>query len=163
MDFVKDIEDALLVLLNSKLNIPVIVDYSNGPEPTGDYGVIGLTVADKINNNSVTHRITSTGFEERVKQDYLLRFTFRFYGESCYSNAFESQSILASRQVQESLHGDSSISYADITSIRRVPEHRQTGYIQRAVYDIKFLVGYESSRDADWFDSVEYPMRDLNA
>ena len=33
MNFIRDAEDALLVLFNDTLDVPVIVDYDDGPEP----------------------------------------------------------------------------------------------------------------------------------
>lgn len=156
MSFFSDIEDSLLTTLNSVLTIPVIADAENGPEPSGDYGLVRLAAADKLHRNAVQTYPTDDGMVERVKQDFLVRLTITFYGDSAYDNAFESQAILASRVVQEELFATGNLSYADITSVRRIPERRDTGLIQRASYDIKFLTGFEYIRTIDWFDKVSY-------
>lgn len=156
MNFLRDIEDSLLLLLNDEMSVPVIIDYSNGPEPKNDYGVLGLTINEPLHRSSVRSEPTAIGLEEVIRQDFLLRFTIRFYGDTCYDNAFLSQAVLKSRAIQDYLYGNAHISYAGAESIRRFPEPRKTGYIQRALYDIKFLAGYEYKRTVDWFNTVSY-------
>lgn len=156
MAFITDIEDALLTVLNDKLPIPVIIAHENAPEPQGDYGVIRYVAADKMHRNSISFNKTVDGVEETIRQVFLIRFNIKFYGESCHDNAFTSQAILASHTVQAGLYQDSQLSYADVTSVQNNPEFRPTGFIDRSVYDITFLTGFEYKRITDWFDSVSY-------
>jgi hypothetical protein len=156
MAFIRDIEDALLTLLNSELNIPVKIAHDGSPEPVGDYAALSFTAADKIHRNTINSYETTEGFVERLKQDFLVRFNLRFYGDSCYNNAFESQAILGTRSIQEELYTFSSLSFIEGTSIQNIPELRETRYIQRALYDFKVLTGFEYTRLTDWFDKVSY-------
>lgn len=156
MTFITNIEDAFLTELNSSLSIPVILDFQGGPEPEGDYGVLGITTFNKLHRDSKNQYPTTDGFEERLKQDFNILLTASFYGNTCYDNAFEAQAILSYDDVVESFYHNNNISIVDITQLRRVPELRDTGYIQRVTFDIEILIGFESIRDIDWFDTVEY-------
>ena len=154
--FITNIEDALLTVLNNYFTIPVINDYQGGPEPQGDYGVFGITTANKIHRDNDSSYSTVDGFEERIKQDYEVVTTLRFYGDSCYDNAFEAQAVLQLRSTQEDLHYNNCISVIDVTNVRRMPELRDTDYIQKASFDLNLLIGFEFIRDADYFDTVNY-------
>lgn len=156
MAFITDIEDALLTVLNDELTIPVIIAHENAPEPQGDYGVIRYVVADKVHRNEVSHNRTEDGLEEVIRQVFRVRFNVKFYGESCHDNAFLSQAILASHTIQAGLYQDSQLSYADVTSVQNNPEFRPTGFIDRSIYDISFLTGFEYKRITDWFNKVSY-------
>lgn len=157
MPFITDIEDALLTVLNRELNVPVIIAHDNAPEPQGDYGVLSFTTATKKHRNTVnTYSTPNQGLVERIKQDFLVRFNVRFYGNSCHNNAFTSQAILASSEVQGELYESSHLSFGDVTSIQNNPELRPTGFIARAIYDATFLSGFEYTRTVDWFDKVSY-------
>lgn len=157
MAFVRDIEDAFLTELNNSLNIPVIIDYGGGTEPTSDYGVLGITTFNKLHRDTRnSYKLPDGSFKERLKQDYEILMTFSFYGESCYEKSFEAQALLSSVDVLESFYTFNNISIVDITSLRRIPELRETGYIQRVTFDLNMLVGYEFIRDVDWFDTVSY-------
>ncbi|MBG23653.1 MAG: hypothetical protein CMF22_10045 [Idiomarinaceae bacterium] len=154
--FLQNIEDAILVTMNDYFNIPVILEHQGGPEPTGDYGVFGLLTFNKVNRNKYNSYKSGADFKERIQQDYYITATLRFYGDSCYDNAFEAQSVLQLKSTQEELYTFNCISILDITNVRRLPELRDTGYIQKASFDINMLVGYEFVRDVDWFDTVSY-------
>lgn len=156
MGFVTDIEDSFLTEFNSSLEVPVILDYQGGPEPQGDYGVIGITTFNKLHRDTNNFYKTDTGFEERLKQDYNILITVSFYGNSAYDNAFEAQAVLSYNDVIESFYTFNNISIVDITQIRRIPELRDTGYIQRTTFDIEILIGFESVKQVDWFDTVEW-------
>jgi len=154
--FITDMEDALYQVVSSNLNIPVIFDYSNGPEPTVDCCVLGMTLLTKLNRDSKYFYSTPTGFEEQLKQDYEVMFTFRFYGDSCYDNAMKIQAILSMNTTQQNLHYYNDISVVDITQIRRIPELRETQYIQKASFDMNLLIGFDYIQDIDWFNTVSY-------
>lgn len=156
MAFIRDIEDALLVKLNSELSVPVIIAHDNAPEPVGDYGVVHFIAANKKHRNTVNKYITATGMEERIKQDFLLRFNIKFYGDSCHDNAFLSQAILSASEIQSDLYNNSNLSCLDVTSVQNNPEFRPTGFIARSIYDATFLSGFEYKRTIDWFDTVSY-------
>lgn len=156
MAFITDIEDALLTVLNDELTIPVIIAHENAPEPKGDYGVIRYVTADKLHRNAVDFNNTAEGFEEVIRQTFLIRFNVKFYGNSCHDNAFLSQAVMASRTIQDELYHFSHLSYADVTSVQNNPEFRPTGFIDRSVYDITFLSGFEYRRTIDWFNTVSY-------
>jgi hypothetical protein len=156
MAFITDIEDALLTVLNQELTIPVIIAHENAPEPVGDYGVIAFVTADKKHRNALHFYKTLEGFEESVQQTFLLRFNLKFYGDSCHDNAFLSQAVLASSDIQDELYHFSHLSYADVDSVQNNPEFRPTGFIKRSVYDATFLSGFEYKRTIDWFDTVSY-------
>jgi len=152
--FITNIENALLTVLNDYFTIPIILDYQGGDEPQGDYGVFGITTANKIHRDNDSSYSTVDGFEERIKQDYEVVTTLRFYGDTCYDNAFEAQAILQMRNTQEELHYNNCISVIDVNSIRRMPELRDTDYIQKASFDLNLLIGFEFIREVDWFDTV---------
>ncbi len=156
--FVTDFEDALLIALGNHFTIPIILDYQGGSEPEGDYGVIGITTMNKLHRDTKNYFTdTSDGvYKERLKQDFEIVMTFRFYGNSCYDNAFEAQAFLSQRDTQETLYTNNDISIIDVTSIRRIPELRDTGYIQRAMFDINMLIGFVSLSESDYFNTVEY-------
>lgn len=154
--FITDIEDAFLTELNTSLNIPVIIDFQGGPEPEGDYGVLGITTFNKLHRDSNHFYDTTDGFKERLKQDYNILLTASFYGNSAYDNAFEAQATLSYNDVIERFYTNNNISIVDITQLRRIPELRDTGYIQRATFDIEILIGFESVIDIDWFDTVDW-------
>lgn len=154
--FITAIEDAFLTILNDYFNTPIILDYQSGPEPTGDYGVLGISTFNKVHRNTNNFYKTDTGFEERIKQDYEITLTVKFYGNSCYDNAFEAQASLQMIDTQDQLFTFNCISSPEITSIRRIPELRDTGYIQKASFDVTFLTAFEQVREVDWFDTVEY-------
>lgn len=156
MAFITDIEDALLTILNSELDIPVIIAHDNGIEPTGDYGVLSFVAANKIHRNAKSTYKTEDNLIEKVSQDFLVRLNLKFYGHSCHDKAFTSQAILASSAIQEELYHFSHLSYGDVTSVQNNPELRPAGFIKRAVYDVTFLTGFEYTRTVDWFNTVSY-------
>lgn len=163
MAFITDIEDALLTVLNEELPIPVIIAHDNAPEPQGDYGVLRFVTANKQHRNGVHLYKTEDGFEESIRQTFLIRFNLRFYGDSCHDNAFLSQAVLASSVIQEELYHFTQLSYADVTQVQNNPEFRPTGFIARAVYDATFLSGFEYKRTIDWFDTVSYEGEYVNS
>jgi len=156
--FTKDIEDAFLSSLNTRFSpIPIILDYQSGPEPTGDYGVLGITTYNKLHLDSNHFYLSGTQVDEKIKQDFEVVLTVKFYGDSCYDNAFEAQAYLQLRNTQEDFHFNDDISIIDVTSIIRIPELRDTGYVKKASFDINTLVGFELvSADVDYFDTVEW-------
>ena len=157
MSLVKGIHDTLLFNLNTHFTeIPVIKNYQGYPEPNSDYGVLGVTTFTKLNRDSSQSYKTDTGFEERVKQEWNVLLTLDFYGDSCYDNAFEASAWLASRDTQEILQQEGCMSIIDVQGIRRIPEMRDTGYIERASLDFNILIGHESIRQVDWFDTVRW-------
>ena len=154
--FITAIEDAFLTRLNTRFSpTPVIIDYGGGPEPTGDYGVLGITTANKIHRDSHHFYDSGATFDEKIKQNYEVVLTVKFYGDTCYDNAFEAQGYLQQRNTQEDFHYNDDISIIDVTNIRRIPELRDTGYIQKASFDINLLIGFEQVQaDVDYFDTV---------
>ena len=157
MSFVSDIDYAFRDFLNANLNIIVKRDFDNGPEPTGDYGVVGITTINKLDRDG--HHFFDDpvdGFQETIRQNYDVTLTFSFYGDSCYDNAFESQALLQLRNTQEDFHYNNNISIVDVNSIQRIPELRETVYIQRATFDIICLVGFEYKATSDYFDTVNW-------
>lgn len=157
MSFVKNILDTFTYNLNLHFtDIPIIKNYQGAPEPKGDYGALGLTTFTKLNRDSSQSYKTDTGFEERVKQEWNVLLTLDFYGDSCYDNAFEASAWLASRDTQEILQQEGCMSILDVQGIRRIPELRDTGYIERASLDFNILIGHENIREVDWFDTVGY-------
>ena len=156
--FITAIEDAFLTRLNTRFSpTPVIIDYGGGPEPTGDYGVLGITTANKIHRDSHHFYDSGTTFDEKIKQDYEVVLTVKFYGDTCYDNAFEAQGYLQQRNTQEDFHYNDDISIIDVTNVRRIPELRDTGYVQKASFDINLLIGFEQVQaDVDYFDTVEF-------
>lgn len=158
MAFVSDMEGAFLTELNTQFTIPVILDYQGGPEPSGNYGVFGITTLNKVNrDNHNFYTDTSDGvFKERMKQDYEILYTLAFYGDDCYDNAMKAQALFSTRDVQSRFHYDHDISIIDVTSLRRIPELRDTGYIQRITFDLNALIGFEFISESDYYDTVEY-------
>lgn len=158
MGFLTNIEDALLTYYNNYFDgVPMIPDYDNGPEPVGNYGVVGLTVLNQLNRGS--RSTWSSGEEtltERFKQDFRILATITFYGNSCYDNAFDAQSIIKMSEAMDRLYQDNCLSIVDSSDVRRIPELRDTKYIQRASFDLTLLTSYENLSDIDWFNIVGY-------
>lgn len=158
MSFLTNMENALLMFYNDYFdNVPMIPDYDNGPEPIGDYGVVGITVLNQLNKGSRSTSSKGTGaLEESLKQDFRALVTITFYGDSCYDNAFEAQSIIKMSEALDKLYNENYLSIVDSTDVRRIPELRDTKYIQRATFDLTILTAYENLSDIDWFNIVGY-------
>lgn len=157
MSFVQNIHDTLIYNLNQKFTtIPIIKNFESAPEPTGDYGVLGITTFTKFSRDSSQSYKTVTGFEERVKQEWNVLITLDFYGDSCYDNAFTASAWLSSRDTQEILQKEGCLTILDVQGIRRIPELRDTGYIQRTSLDFNVLIAQETITQVDWFDTVTY-------
>lgn len=156
MPFLTDIEDTFLTELNNFLTIPVILDFQSAPEPQGDYGVFGVTTFTKLTRDSSRFYKTDTGFEESVRQEWNVLVTLSFYGDSCYENAFKVSAWLSSRATQEVLQQEGCMSILDVQGIRRIPELRDTGYVQRVTLDFNVLITQETINEVDWFDTVTY-------
>lgn len=156
MSFVDTFYSELVYQLNQSSSIPFIKDYGNAPEPTGSYCAVGVTTMNKLGRDTVQSYPTETGFEERIKQDYNVLFTFSFYGDDAFERAFETQSTLSSRGFNEDLYSLGCLSLTDATTVQRVPELRDTGFINKAVFDINVLIGFEHKSEVDWFDTVSY-------
>lgn len=155
--FLTNIENALLKLYNGHFTIPIIPDYDNGPEPVGDYGVVGLTVINQLNRGSRSTASSSANtLTERFKQDFRVLATVTFYGNSCYDNAFEAQSIIKMSEALADLFYEDCLTVIDSSDIRRIPELRDTKYIQRASFDLTLMTSYENLSDIDWFNTVGY-------
>lgn len=156
MAFIADIEDNLLETLNDELKIPVIAEFEDGPEPKGDYASLRYITSDQLDRSSSYFNKTESGFTECIRQNFLIRFNLKFFGDSCHENAFISQAILKTNTIQEHLFGISNLSYIESTAMQNIPELRDTGYIQRAIFDVKFLSGFEYTKNIDWFNTVSY-------
>lgn len=154
--FLEDIEDAFHTLLNEHFSVNIIKDYENKPEPKGDYGVFGITLFNKLHRDENEYYKTPSSMFESVKQEFQVSMTFRFYGKSCYSLAFEAQALLQALHVQERLFYDHCISNPSITNIRRIPEKRDTIYKDKASFDLECFIGFEHDFEIDWFDTVVY-------
>ena len=154
--FMKNIEDVILEELNNRMDIPIILDFQNSPEPDDDYGVFGLTLLNQLNRSVMSTTSQNSNLIELLKQDFRVLGTMTFYGNSCYDKAFEAQAIFRRAEVQSSLFLSHCISFIDSTSIRRVPELRDTKYRQRATFDVTLLIAYENREEIDWFNKVGY-------
>src|SRR5690606_37698353 len=159
MGFVSDFEDAFLIELNNAFPITIILDYQGGREQTREYGVIGITTFNKLHRDKNHFNKTVDGFEEKLNQDYNILLTVSFYGPNAYDNAFEAQALFSYEDVIEGFYETNNISIVDITQVRRMTDLRDTGYIQRATFDIETLTAFESTLDIDWFDSVRWKGR----
>lgn len=157
MSLVSDIENAFLTNLNTSLPIQIIPNYDGGPEPVNDYGVVGLTAFNKKNYDVNRFYDDSTGnFKESITQVFDVVITIEFYGDTCYEYAFNSQALLQMVQNQEEIYYNNNISIVNVNNVARIPELRDTGYIQKATYDVICLVGFKYVSDADYFDTVQY-------
>lgn len=158
MAFVSDMEAAFLDEFAAQFTIPVILDYQGGSEPSGDYGVFGITTLNKVNRDFHNFFEDSSDgiFKERLKQDYEVLYTLSFYGNSCYDNAMKAQALLSTMDVRERLYTNNNISIIDVTSLRRIPELRDTGYVQRITFDLNALIGFEFISESDYYDTVNY-------
>lgn len=156
MSFVSGIDYAIRTYLNSVLDIIVIPDYDGGTEPVEDYCVVGITTFNKLNRDSNHFYKTDTGFEELIRQHYEVVLTASFYGDSCYDNAFKAQALLQLNDTREQLDYTDCISNLNISNVMRIPEIRETDYVQRATFDINILTAFEFVKEIDWFDTVKY-------
>lgn len=155
--FLRNVEDALTGLLNKRFDIPIIPDFDNGPEPQGEYGVFGITTINQVNRGQrSTWSSSSNVLTERFKIDFRILATVSFYGDGAYQNSFDAYAALMNMDSLNDLYHDSCISIVDATSIRRIPELRDTKYIDRATFDITMLIGFENLTDVDWFNIVGY-------
>lgn len=159
----KDITNAILTTLNSSLGFLSIPNYDNGPEPVEDYGVVGVATYNKqhLDGNHFYTDPDDDLFKESIIQDYLVRVSCSFYGETAYENAFEAQALLQMTSVQEDLYWNSGISITDVEQIQRIPEPRDTKFIDKAVFDIMSLYRFSYVKEADYFDSVTYDSKYL--
>lgn len=154
----EDVEDAITKTLNNipDLDILFIPSYDDGPEPTDPYGVVNVSTYRKQHRDTNNFYKTDTGFEESVQQDFEVLVNISVYGTGAYDNAFKAATWLSYREVKQELSYFKCISLVDIMEIQRVPEIRDTGTIQKALFNLNLLIGYENSREIDWFDTVEY-------
>lgn len=157
LTFKLDIEDALLTLLNTELGIPVILGHQSGPEPTGDYGVIYISVFRNLHNaESHTYSSDVDTLTEKTVQSMVVQFTCQFYGNSNFENAFLANGLFKSRSIQERLYYDNCLSFQSLTQIRNIPELRDTQYIPKAAFDVSFLTTFDFNQSIDWFDTASY-------
>lgn len=155
--FKTNAEDALLTLLNTELDIPVILGHENGPEPEGDYGVIYITQYTNLHRDS-NHTYSSgpDTLTELTKQTMVVQFTCMFYGDTCFENAFKANGLFKSRMIQENLYWENDLALQQITQIRNIPELRETQFIPKASFDVSFLTCFQFEQDIDWFDTASY-------
>jgi len=157
MSFIRGVENAFLGRLREYVEpLEFIPDYGGGPEPKGDYGVFGITLLNKINENHNHYLKTDDGYKESILQDFEILSTITFYGDSCYENALETQAYLQMRDTQEDFYYNDGLSVIGTTSVSRSPELRETGYINKASYTLNMLTRYKLERDIDWFDTIEH-------
>lgn len=162
MGFLTDVEDSLLTVLNTEMDLDFYPDYSNQMEPSGEYASLGVTLLNKLHRDAHNFYETDEGFEERLRQDYNILLTLRFYGNSCYENAVEAQARLSMINTIDALHYFDNISIIDVSTIRRIPEIRPDGYVDKASFDLTVLSGFEYIKSVDWFDTVSYSGEYLN-
>lgn len=155
MSFIDHIQHTLLFNLNSDFDIPIIQNYQSAPEPQGDYAALGVTTVNKLNRDTSNFYKTDEGFAERVKQEWRVLLSLDFYGNSAYDNAFKASSWLASRTNRETLQQEC-MSVIDVDSVRRIPELRDTGYIQRCSLDFSVLAAQTTTTEVDWFETVRW-------
>lgn len=154
-NFIKNASEGIRRMLNSKMESIVIPDYDTGPEPTGSYGTVGLTLLRQIfrDHNSSDDR---AGFKEVLRRDYEAVFTLTFIGSDCYDDAMEASQLFGFESVASNLYFNWGVAYVSHGNIRRVPEPRQTEFVPVASFDITCHISDEVVNDLEWFNTVQY-------
>jgi hypothetical protein len=153
---IENISLALRTVLNERFDILFIPDYDNGNEPVDDYATVGVTIVNQVHQSDSNYIVRTDTITERLKQDFRVLVTLTFYGNSAYNMAFQTQAALKMSEIKQKLFYENCLSIMDVTNIRRVPELRETKYIQRATFDATILTSYEQLSDIDWFNIVGY-------
>ncbi len=158
MSLIQHIEDSFYQAVTQYVTVPVIIDYQGGTEPVGDYGVISVDLLNEERKAETSHRIIeeTESLIEVTKETYKGMINIRFYGDSSYENALKVRGAMNSRDRAGWFFSNKQIGIQQAGNLRRSPEIRDTGVIQKAIFPVFFFISYEHENEIDWFDRVGY-------
>lgn len=156
MSLIQHIEDSFYQAVTQYVTVPIIIDYQGGPEPTGDYGVISVDILNEERKAESHSKVTGTTLIETTRETYRGMINIRFYGDSSYENALKVRGAMNSRDRAGWFFSNKQIGIQQAGNLRRSPEIRDTGVIQKAIFPVFFFISYEHENEIDWFDTVGY-------
>lgn len=156
MSLIQHIEDSFYQAIVNYVTVPVIIDYQGGPEPVGDYGVISVDILNEERKAESHSKVTEATLIETTRETYRGMINIRFYGDSSYENALKVRGAMNSRDRAGWFFSNKQIGIQQAGNLRRSPEIRDTGVIQKAIFPVFFFISYEHENEIDWFDTVGY-------
>jgi hypothetical protein len=154
MSLIQHIEDSFYQAITEYVTVPVIIDYQGGPEPVGDYGVISVDILNEERKAESHTKLVDDTLVEVTKESYRGMINIRFYGASSYENALKVRGSMNSRDRAGWFFSNKQIGIQQAGNLRRSPEIRDTGVIQKAIFPVFFFISYEHENEIDWFNEV---------
>lgn len=159
MTWYNDLELSLIRSTKEITNVETINMYKKGPDVKGDHigvYIMNLDEVIKAYQSTLASQIDDTNiYDFQLLQDMEAKVRFSFYGDNAATVSSEFCLKLQSITTQEILQ-KYRLSVMRKTSASRVPELRDTKYIERWLVDIVFSFGVTDRPTVDIVTEVSY-------
>lgn len=149
------VQKTILRYFNTTQQIQFIVDYANITEPVEEYGTVGLVSLIPVNGHQKHYYydpVTDTYVDE-VVEDLKALISVSVYGGDSYTNAMRVRSSLLHKEASYNFYFEG-LGIAQVSGIRRIPEMRETKFVQRATFEFQVFVRSSDIIQTEWFNKV---------
>lgn len=160
MSYYTQLEDALYTVcakvFDGRLATnKIMFDNSNAPEPDGDFLLIGIRDVRSLSQFSQATTVDEATNTLRHRKVYQVLVDFNAYGDDAYDNASRLEAQFETEDLRNTLW-DLGISVKIVGAMQRIPDLRETQYVNRGLIQVRFYFGYEFDETVnDTIDSVD--------
>jgi hypothetical protein len=137
-DISRDIRVIIINSLSEYPTTPVNYSHDNGPEPSSTYASLYILSLEQVGRTQSTSRL-STDLDLEFQSPYNCTAQISFVGNDSTSIAYSSHMRLANAVLNREFSQFRNLSITSKTNIRRIPQKRDTQWVEICSFDITFF------------------------
>ena len=135
----------------------VIFSHQGGQEPSGTYCAVNILRVDKIGSETDATYASSDGltYELYSRNEYEATVRFMFVGQDAGNLAYEFESSM-DNYAARFFFGTENLAVMRKSEVRRVPERRETTWVENFTLDVVFSYAVETTQPIDIIEDVSW-------
>ena len=135
----------------------VIFSHQGGQEPNGTYCAINILRVDKVGSETDATYASDDGSitELYSRNEYEATVRFMFVGKDAGNLAYEFESTM-DNYASRFFFGTESLAVMRKSNVRRVPEKRETTWVENFTLDVVFSYAVETTQPIDIIEDVSW-------
>lgn len=136
-----------------KEKAPIIFSHNNGSEPSTSYVVINILNSNQVGRSDLS---TLTDPQENIviQSYYEVLVQFSFLGSESADMALSLHNRLSGNPVTLEALAKQNLGYMRKTQVRRLPEKRETSWIEKSNFDVTFTYFINTIQEVGVVDTV---------